>query len=160
MLAYLKAARWAIVAALLAGVTSGGVGVWYGWSERGEKEEIKAAAQLRRTVKIEADLGDELALEISKRLRAKEDLDAANQKYRNALASGALRLSVPITRSVPDGTAAGAGHPEARAELEPAAAVRIDAIGTDGDAAVRDLNACIDQYETVRKAVNGAKNGN
>ena len=71
--------------------------------------------------------------------------------------SGAVRLSIPIaggectTAADPVYTAAAGGHwRQARAELDTATAAALDAIAGDGDDATRQLNACIDAYNTVR----------
>ena len=71
--------------------------------------------------------------------------------------SGAVRLSIPVaggqcanaTAPVDTAAAGGNGH-QARAELDPATAAALDAIAGDGDDATRQLNACIDAYNTVR----------
>ena len=71
--------------------------------------------------------------------------------------SGAIRLSIPIAGNRPsagagptDPAAAGVDRQQARAELDGAAAAALDAIASDGDAATRQLNACIDAYNLVR----------
>ena len=71
--------------------------------------------------------------------------------------SGAIRLSIPVTRQCPsasasatDSAAAGSDRQQARAELDGAAAAALDAIASDGDAATRQLNACIDAYNLIR----------
>ncbi|PJJ20056.1 bacteriophage Rz lysis protein [Janthinobacterium sp. 67] len=71
--------------------------------------------------------------------------------------SGAIRLSIPITGLCPgtgpgpaDSAPADGDRHQARAELGGAAAAALDAIASDGDAATRQLNACIDAYNLVR----------
>ncbi|WP_300754979.1 lysis system i-spanin subunit Rz [Janthinobacterium sp.] len=67
--------------------------------------------------------------------------------------SGAVRVSIPITGScsaAADTTAADGNRHQARAELDPAASAALGAIAGDGDDATRQLNACIDAYNTVR----------
>lgn len=84
------------------------------------------------------------------------------------LRAGAVRLSVPIVAAA--GSACGAGlardpaiaagnwH-ETRAELAPAAAEDLAAIAADGNAAVLQLNACIDRYNDVRQHLNALREG-
>lgn len=75
----------------------------------------------------------------------------------DAVRTGAVRLSVPATSGVcraAGGDAdpsAVAHHQEARTELDQATAESLVAITEDGDAAIRDLNACIDRYNTARQ---------
>jgi len=67
--------------------------------------------------------------------------------------SGAVRVSIPIAGScsaAADTPAADGNRHQARAELDPAAAATLGAIAGDGDDATRQLNACIDAYNTVR----------
>lgn len=72
--------------------------------------------------------------------------------------AGAVRLSIPVkacsARAGTD-TAAGPGNrPETRAELAPEAGTALAAIAADGDAAIRQLNACIDSYQAIRNINN------
>nr|WP_240943521.1 lysis system i-spanin subunit Rz [Janthinobacterium lividum] len=71
--------------------------------------------------------------------------------------SGAIRLSIPVAGHCPgtgagttDSAAAGGDRHQARAELDGAAAAALDTIASDGDAATRQLNACIDAYNLMR----------
>lgn len=71
--------------------------------------------------------------------------------------SGAIRLSIPLNGNCAsngtgpaDSAAAGGHRQQARAELDLAAAAALDAIASDGDAATRQLNACIDAYNLIR----------
>lgn len=71
------------------------------------------------------------------------------------LRAGRLRLFVPTVPAQPtsDATAA-AGLGQARAELDPAAAAALVRVAADGDAAIGDLNACIDSYAAARRELN------
>lgn len=81
---------------------------------------------------------------------AKTDRD----RYNDDVRSGAVRLSIPVASghcAASADSAAAAGHRhQARAELDAATAAALDAIAGDGDDATRQLNACIDAYNTVR----------
>ncbi|WP_180287802.1 lysis system i-spanin subunit Rz [Janthinobacterium sp. 35] len=81
---------------------------------------------------------------------AKTERDRFNDDVR----SGAVRLSIPVTSgqcaATADSTAAASDQHQARAELDPATAAALDAIAGDGDDATRQMNACIDVYNTVR----------
>ena len=86
--------------------------------------------------------------------RAKLETDGLRADLRAAR----VRLSVPVTASsretAGDSSPAGGAVAEARAELVPAVADDLVAIAIDGDAAVRQLNACIDAYDGVRARMN------
>ncbi|KAB8065729.1 hypothetical protein [Janthinobacterium violaceinigrum] len=65
-----------------------------------------------------------------------------------------MRLSIPVASgqcaATADPTFTADHRIEARAELDPATAAALDAIAGDGDDVTRQLNACIDAYNTVR----------
>ncbi|MET3134947.1 hypothetical protein AAKU55_005250 [Oxalobacteraceae bacterium GrIS 1.11] len=83
---------------------------------------------------------------------AQETIDSLRADVRN----GAIRLSVATRPGDPAAASghSGAGDSEARAELVPSAALALIDIAADGDWAVRELNACIDKYDAVRRSVN------
>jgi prophage endopeptidase len=97
-------------------------------------------------------------------------IDEKNQHDRLVadLRAGAFRLSVPIVASAGAACGAGlAGDPattagdwrETRAELAPAAAEDLATIAADGNAAIAQLNACIDRYNDVRQHLNALREG-
>lgn len=97
-------------------------------------------------------------------------IDEKNQHDRLVadLRAGAVRLSVPIVATTGAACGAGlAGDPaaaagdrhETRAELAPAAAEDLAAIAADGNAAIVQLNACIDRYNDVRQHLNALRDG-
>ena len=75
------------------------------------------------------------------------------------LRTGAIGLRVPIVPAscIPTAVPA-ANHPSAQpatthAQLEPATAAALAAIPHEGDAAIRDLNTCIAQYNAVKRTM-------
>lgn len=99
----------------------------------------RAAESRRNTIKLLADLDTQHTQE-------RERANQTNADLRADVAAGQRRLSVLATSCTSTGsaTAAGVGHAEARAELDPAAAERIVRIANDGDDAIRQLNALQD----------------
>lgn len=108
----------------------------------------RAAESRRNTIKLLADLDTQHTQE-------RERANQTNADLRAAVAAGKRRLSVPVTSCAATGsaTAAGVGHAEARAELDPAAAERIVRIANDGDDAIRALTGLQDY---INKACIGA----
>ena len=91
--------------------------------------------------------------------KERDDAKTDRDLFISGVRSGTIRLSVPIvTRaagtSAADSALAGGSGDQARAELEPAFAERITAIAFDGDDAIRQLNACIDNYNAIRQQFN------
>jgi hypothetical protein len=77
-----------------------------------------------------------------------------------AIASGALRLRVPIKApecpvpATDDAPATSGDSVQANAELDRETAKSLIAITDDGDKAIRQLNSCIDAYNTVYQTLN------
>lgn len=109
-------------------------------------------------------LGEQLRKQINHHHEEIQREKDAHARYVAGLRAGTIRLSVPVVartehascgataRTVP--TAAGPA-PETRAELGAEAAIDLATIAADGDAAIRDLNACVDTYNAVRERLNG-----
>ena len=144
---------------LIAGLLACGVIMCAGWQKierqaaqldqaASKIETLEAAAESRRnTIKLLADLDTQHTQE-------RERANQTNASLRADVAAGERRLSILATScAAGPATAAGVGHAEARAELDPAAAERIVAIANDGDDAIRQLNALQDY---VRTACSGA----
>lgn len=140
---------------LIAGLVACGVVMYAGWQkiERqaiqldqaiGKIETLEAAAESRRnTIKLLADLDTQHTQE-------RERANQTNASLRADVAAGNRRLSVLATScAAGSASAAGLGHAEARAELDPAAAERIVRIANDGDDAIRQLNALQDYVRTA-----------
>lgn len=131
---------------LVAGVVACGVIIYAGWQkieaqavalDQANKQisTLEAAAESRRnTIRLLAELDTQHTQE-------RERASQTNASLRADVAAGNRRLSVLATSCSAAGsaTAAGLGHAEARAELDPAAAERIVAIANDGDDAIRQL---------------------
>lgn len=144
---------------LVAGLLACGVVIYAGWQKieaqslaldqaTQQISTLKAAAESRRnTIRLLADLDTQHTQE-------RERANQTNASLRADVAAGQRRLSVLATSCGATGsaTAAGVGHAEARAELDPAAAERIVAIANDGDDAIRQLTAL---QEWVGKACLG-----
>jgi hypothetical protein len=98
-------------------------------------------------------------------------LRTSNEKARQiskerdlAIASGALRLRLPVVKA-PNCPLPAANDPptpsgdsvQATAELDRETAKSLIAITDDGDKAIRQLNACIDAYNSVYQTLKGMK---
>ena len=142
---------YAIPLALAIGSASG---FWYGWSERTEKAEIAAAHAAEQARATEQQLAAKITQLDAAKLKEQKNAQVANARYHDAVRAGAVGLSIAVTRVLPPSPSASGVGAETRAELDPAAAVRIDHIANDGDDAIRDLNICIDAYDEVRSKVN------
>lgn len=148
-----------------------------GWS-RGTQAATSAATTREATLRADQAeaLGKANQRERAAELAASQALTTQSTTYRQEIENerkkrlrfesdvrtGAVRLSIPIVSAhcaatagadTPAGSASG---PEARAELDPQAAIDLAAIASDGDDAIRQLNTCVDAYATVRLIYNQA----
>lgn len=108
-------------------------------------EELEASERSRKeTIRLLGELDTQHTQE-------RERANQTNASLRVDVASGKRRLSVLAASCAGAGssTAAGVGHAEARAELDPAAAERIVRVANDGDDAIRALTALQDYVRTA-----------
>jgi hypothetical protein len=159
-----------ILILLVSVITALGLGYWWGkadadtkWGKRFAEMEALSAKKLAEATdavrKVETEASERLNDLASK--HAKEIRDAKNRSDRIVadIRSGALRMSIPVASACPSPEAQGAAatsgnRPEARAELAAEAAGTLVSIASEGDEAIRQLNACIDAYNEVRAKFN------
>jgi len=154
-----------LAACLLCGAIAGWTA--QGWRKDASIAELQRAAATNKTnaaTELAQATARVLALERAAGAALAQRADHLNQEQTHAkterdrfsldVRSGAVRLSIPIASGQcagPADSTAAAGHRhETRAELDAATAAALDAIAGDGDDATRQLNACIDAYNTVR----------
>ena len=143
-----------------------------GWTTQGWRKDASIAALQRaaatdktttatalaqataRVLTLERAAGAALAQRADHLNQEQTHAKTGRDRFNDDVRSGAVRLSIPVTSAQCAATAdaaAAAGHRhQARAELDAATAAALDAIAGDGDDATRQLNACIDAYNTVR----------
>lgn len=123
------------------------------------EQQAGAVQQLTQSIERSGQLADSLGQLLSNHSTAQTDAKTSIDRLASGLRNGSIRLSV---RTEPDtGPAASADRPasphrETRAELNREDAEALLGFTGEGDAAIRDLNACIDAYSAVRVTVNSA----
>ena len=148
-------------------------GFYAGVLYEGRSVAITAKAELhdlqQRAARTSAWLRDEKA-QLQKDLQGQisqlkhqltQDQDQANETHHTFVAglrAGTVGVRVPVVPASctsnglqPSGVS-GTGAATAHAQLDPAAAADLAAIPHDGDAAIRELNFCIAQYNQVKTA--------
>ena len=147
-------------------------GALVGWTAQGWRKDAVIAELQRQAATSKTNTATELAQATARVLTLERAAGAAlmlradhltqeqthakteRDRFNDDVRSGAVRLSIPVASSqcaaTADSTAAAGSQQQARAELDPATAAALDAIAGDGDDATRQLNACIDAYNTVR----------
>ena len=153
---------YVLLGIVLAILASFGGGYYKGGQDEFAKQQMEIAALNQKSRETEQKMVEEandLAMKLKK---AENNAKLAQQKRNSDIDSGALKLRIPVkaascpTVSATDNTPAPAGDSiQATAELDPTTARSIVAITDQGDANTRQLNACIDAYNTVYQTLKG-----
>ena len=147
---------WVILGVVLALLGSFGSGYYKGEQDEYERQQIEIA-RLNEQARVTEQRMGEVAQTYAQTLRKANDVAKVKEnKLRNDIVSGKLRLFVPVQTpecavSATEDTPAPAGDTETRAELDPRIAESLVDLTSRGDQAIRSLNACIDTYEEMRK---------
>lgn len=162
----MTATTWRPLAAVLV------CGTIAGWTAQGWRKDASIAALQRaaaiqtstaatelaqataRVLTLERAAGAALAQRADHLTQEQTHAKTERDHFHADVRSGAVRLSIPVASghcaASADSAAAASDRHQARAELDPATAAALDAIAGDGDDATRQLNACIDAYNTLR----------
>jgi hypothetical protein len=148
---------YVLLGIVLAVLGSFGAGYYSGEQNEYERQQIEIAALNAKARETEQRMG-EVAQTYAQTLRKANNVAKAKEtKLRSDIASGERKLFIPVKApecAIPtaaDATPAdGDNSGEARAELSGQVSESLIAIASEGDTAIRKLNACIDSYETLR----------
>lgn len=145
------------IACVLAGLIAGLIAGWLanGWRLNEEIEATAAEhAQALQRAEQEARAKEQAWQSAHNELQAKyeeekKDVESKIANLRRRVQSGAVRMSVPATACAVSQNP-GTGAVQTRAELDGQTADDLITIAADGDAAIRELNLCIDKYNELR----------
>jgi type II secretory pathway pseudopilin PulG len=140
------------------------LGTFYGGYTKGEQAENERQQLEIARLNAEARQKEQAlaaAVTTTATQLVKVNNDAKKETYKRdlAIASGALRLRIPVkTPECPvsasaDTAPAPRDSVQTTAELDPTIARSLVAITDQGDANTRQLNACIDAYNEVRNRI-------
>lgn len=149
---WLRVIGAAVIAALVGGVLWGTYAK--GYATRDTEAKLEMSQALLRAHKKTDELQVEFDGLKSKVLKERKNAETRIAGLNAALLAGELRLSIPAPAQ-PGAASAGPGAPEARTELDRATSASLVAITADGDAAIRDLNQCVDSYNALKEKLNG-----
>ena len=151
---------WVLLGILIAVVGSFGGGYFKGSSDEVTRQQLEIAALNAEARQKEQALISVIQTQSTKLQKANQDAKLAQQKRNSDIATGALKLRVPVQAPVcavsadSDAPAPSGDSVQATTELDPAFARSLVAITDDGDKAIRQLNACIDAYNTAFQTIN------
>ena len=153
---------YVLLSLVLAILASFGGGYYKGGQDEFAKQQMEIArlnTEAREVERKMAQDANELATKLKK---AEEDAKVQQNKLRADLNSGALKLRIPVKQAACPTLSASADAPapagdsvQANAELDGKTSQALVSITDDGDKAIRQLNACIDAYNTVYQTMRG-----
>jgi hypothetical protein len=145
---------WVLLGILMAVVSSFGGGYLKGSSDEVTRQQLEIAALNAKARETEQNMA-KVANTYAETLRKSQNAARTKEtKLRADVASGALRLSIPTQSPVCStsvtAVTAGDNSGETRTELSGQVSETLIAIASEGDAAIRKLNQCIQTYETLK----------
>ena len=145
---------WVLLGILMAIGSSFGGGYFKGSHDENVRQQVEIAALNAKTRETEQNMAN-VANTYAETLRKSQNAARTKEtKLRADVASGALRLSIPTQSPVCStsvtAVTAGDNSGETRTELSGQVSETLIAIASEGDAAIRKLNTCIQSYETLR----------
>jgi hypothetical protein len=145
---------WVLLGILMAVLSAAGGGYFKGSHDENVRQQVEIAALNAKARETEQNMA-KVANTYAETLRKSQNAARTKEtKLRADVASGALRLSIPTQSPVcsPSVTAVTAGDNsgETRTELSGQVSETLIAIASEGDAAIRKLNQCIQTYETLK----------
>jgi prophage endopeptidase len=149
---------WVILGIVMAVLSAAGSGYYKGKHDENTRQQVEIAALNAKARETEQAMV-QVAQTYGQTLRKANNVAKAKEdKLRADIVSGQRKLFIPV--KAPDcavpatadaAPADGDNSGEARAELSGQVSESLIAIASEGDTAIRKLNACIDSYETLRK---------
>ena len=146
---------WVILGFVLAMLSAAAGGYSKGQNDEYKRQQIEIAALNAQARETEQNMA-KVANTYADTLRKSQNVAKVKEtKLRADIATGNLRLSIPTQSSTvcPSTTAAsasGSDSGEARTELSGSVSETLISIASEGDAAIRKLNTCIQSYETLK----------
>lgn len=140
---------------LLAILSAAGSGYYKGQHDEVTRQQLEIAELNAQARAKEQALISAVATQATKLQKANYDAKIAAKERDAAIASGSLKLRIPVKTPVcpvqtsGDPTPPAGDSVQAGGELDATTAQSLVAITDQGDANTRQLNACIDAYNTV-----------
>ena len=154
---------WVILGFVLSVTMSFGSGYFKGKHDENVSQQLEIARLNAVARTKEAALATAVTSTATALRTSNEKARQISKERDLAIASGALRLRLPV--KAPNCPIPAADDPptptgdsvQATAELDRETAKSLVAITDDGDKAIRQLNACIDAYNSVYQTLKGTK---
>jgi hypothetical protein len=154
---------WVLLSILMAVLGAFGSGYYKGGEDENARQQLEIAALNAEARVKEQALITAIQTQSTKLQKANQDAKLAQQKRNADIDSGALRLRLPVkapvcaVQATADTPAESRDSVQTSAELDGETAKSLVAITDDGDKAIRQLNACIDAYNSVYETLNKSR---
>ena len=152
---------WVLLGIVLAVLGAGTSGYLKGGADEFDRQQLEIARLNEEARVKEQALVTAVQTQANQLVKAEQHAKTISQKRNADIDSGTLRLRIPVKATCPtlqattDATPAPRDSVQANAELDRETAKALVAITDDGDKAIRQLNACIDAYNTVYQTMKG-----
>jgi hypothetical protein len=154
---------WVLLGILIAISGAFGSGYYKGGEDEAARQQAEIAVLNAAAREKEQALVAAVNNQTTQLIKATNDAKLAQQKRNSDIDSGSLKLRIPVKAPVcpvsttSDAPSAPRDSVQATAELDRETAKNLIAITDDGDKAIRQLNACIDAYNTVYQTLNKSR---
>ena len=149
---------WVILGVLLALAGFYGYGHHKGWVERDIEMQSEIAVKNEEARTKEQELTKQLNENSTKLMEANNAITEKQSSLDRAISAGRVRLpSSSCVQTSPSATPSSGSSSQAGSESDAETLRLIAQIVADGDKAINQLNACIDNYNKVMEAVNGKR---
>ena len=149
---------WVILGVLMALAGFYGYGHHKGWVERDIEMQSEIAVKNEEARTKEQELTKQLNENSTKLMEANNAITEKQSSLDRAIRAGRVRLpSSSCVQTSSSATPASGSSSQAGSESDTETLRLIAQIVADGDKAINQLNACIDNYNKVMEAVNGKR---
>ena len=158
-MSFLNPGVW--LAILMSIAASFGFGYYKGGNDEFMKQQAEIARLNDEARQKEQALVTAVQTQATQLVKAEQNAKVLLQKRNSDIDSGSLKLRIPVktpvcsVQATSDATPSPRDSIQATAELDREIAKTLIAITDDGDKAIRQLNACIDAYNTVYQTMKG-----
>ena len=152
---------WVLLGIMMAVMSSFGGGYFKGKHDEMTRQQLEIAALNAEARQKEQALVKAVQKQATELVKANNNAKLVTQKRNSDIDSGTLRLRIPVKApdcSIPtptDSTSPPRDSVQATAELDREIAKSLVAITEQGDANTRQLNACIDAYNSIYQTLKG-----
>ena len=145
---------WVIIGAIATFIGVYFYGHHAGYQQRVDEDQAEIIRLNGEARAKEVELNQKIAVAITALRKAKDDIKTKQSSINDRVDSGELRL--PSSCAVQTNPSTTAGDRDKGSESDRQAIKDIVSIASDGDSAIKDLNACISKYNEVRDTFNKA----